>query len=240
MPTMPRIYCTRYPQYSIHNRDIKYQFRDGILDTDEAGERFLRSRPEWGTLFTDAPPEDPPANPLLWRVDTPKPLPAVPYNPPRNPLDTPANRVLGWPHLTVPGSGYPRPAEARLGPPGHDHAVHRGHATPAVSGATFAVAASSRPGTGNGPPATVQRAQVHATQGTAEDRPRVPLRLLPPLDGAQPRQSAPPASLLRGCLPATSVPETPQAAREPGAVGIPPATRRGRPAVHIVAFGEGQ
>jgi hypothetical protein len=101
---MPRIYCTRHPSYSIYNRGTCYRFRDGVLDTDEAGERFLRSRPEWGRLFTDAPVEPPPPNPQLWKVDAPQVLPPVPPRPPGNPLDTPENRRLGWPHLPVPGS----------------------------------------------------------------------------------------------------------------------------------------
>jgi hypothetical protein len=42
---MPRIYC-RYPSSSIFSRETCYQFRGGVLDTDEAGVPFLRSRPE--------------------------------------------------------------------------------------------------------------------------------------------------------------------------------------------------
>jgi hypothetical protein len=162
---MPRIYCTRHPSYSIYNLGTCYQFKGGVLDTDDAGAAFLRSRPEWGSLFTDTPPEDTPPNPQLWKVETPLVLPAVPYNPPQNPLDTPENRRLGWPHLSVPGSGYPRPTVARLGP--SELARHElpGRATPPLSRATFAVAASPRPGTGNGPPATGHGAPAPPVQG---------------------------------------------------------------------------
>ena len=104
---MPRIYCQRYPQYTIWNRDIKYQFRDGVLDTDEAGAAFIRSRPQWGWLFTDAPVPGGPPNPHLWKVDTPKPLPAVPLRAPENPMDTLLNRMLGWPHLPIYGPTTP-------------------------------------------------------------------------------------------------------------------------------------
>jgi hypothetical protein len=74
---MPRIYCTRYPHYSLYDRDVCYQFRDGVLDTDEAGERFLRSRPESGSLFIDTPAPAEPQSSSLWKVETPRVLPAV-------------------------------------------------------------------------------------------------------------------------------------------------------------------
>jgi hypothetical protein len=42
---MPRIYCTRHPSYSIYNRNVRYQFRDGVLDTDEVGGDVPRAAP---------------------------------------------------------------------------------------------------------------------------------------------------------------------------------------------------
>jgi hypothetical protein len=117
---MPRIYCSRYPSYTLWNRDVRYQFKDGVCEVDEAGLAFFRHQPMWGRLFSEAPAPEAPPNPLLWKVDMPKPLPPVPPRPPENPMDTPLSRMLGWPYLPVPGSsrqlGQPsrQPAAVRL------------------------------------------------------------------------------------------------------------------------------
>jgi hypothetical protein len=87
----------------------------------------------------------------------------------------------------------------------------------------------------------------HVSLTSAGNRPRFLCAPLSPVDVAAPRQSAPPASLLRSRLPTTNVPEVPQAPGSAGAVGIPPGARQERlgerqkrPVVHTVAFREGR
>jgi hypothetical protein len=91
-------YCQQYPGLTLWQRTRCFQFRGGYLTIDDPDgaaqirmtDYFRRGQitelPE-GPSAQRSPPTPPP-NPALWKVDVPKPLPAVPrqeQSPPSEP-----------------------------------------------------------------------------------------------------------------------------------------------------------
>jgi hypothetical protein len=98
---MPRVYCRRYSSYTIWDRTVRYQFKGGRCEVDEAGLAFFKRQPMWGRLFTTESQLPAPPNPTLWKIPDPHVVPAVP---PRAP-DPPAEGSALWP----PGYFQPDP-----------------------------------------------------------------------------------------------------------------------------------
>jgi hypothetical protein len=92
-----RAHCPKYPEYTLFCRDRRLQFCGHFLTvTDPVEIAAIRAHPDFGRLFTEvhdhAPaPPSPPVNPALWKIDVPKPLPAVPRQE-RSPLYEPPPR----------------------------------------------------------------------------------------------------------------------------------------------------
>lgn len=60
---MPTFVCQLWPRYTLWNRDLRYQFDGGVLETDDVGAAFVRGHPLFGRLIREGAPP-PPKRPL--------------------------------------------------------------------------------------------------------------------------------------------------------------------------------